>query len=56
MKSAAFYIGRLAQLVGMWLLLVDIFMAGPMGPDPKLFGAGVAVFVVGWAITRLTRP
>ena len=30
-------------------------MAGPMGPDPKLFGLGVFVFVAGWGLTRLTR-
>jgi hypothetical protein len=56
MTRAVFYVGRLGQLIGMWLLLVDIYIAGPMGPDPRLFGAGVAVFVVGWALTRLTRP
>jgi hypothetical protein len=50
-----YYGGRLAQLMGMWLLLVDIFMAGPMGPDPKLFGVGVLVFLAGWGLTRLTR-
>ena len=50
-----YYGGRLAQLMGMWLLLVDIFMAGPLGPDPKLFGVGVVVFLVGWGLTRLTR-
>jgi hypothetical protein len=50
-----YYGGRLAQLMGMWLLLVDIFMAGPMGPDPKLFGVGVVVFLAGWGLTRLTR-
>ena len=50
-----FYAGRGAQLIGMWLLLVDIFTAGPMGPDPKLFGAGVAIFLAGWGVTRLTR-
>ena len=55
-SKAFFYIGRLAQLIGMWLLLVDIFTAGPMGPDPKIFGAGVAIFVTGWGVTRLTRP
>ena len=32
MKTAMFYAGRLGQLIGMWLLLVDIFTAGPMGP------------------------
>ena len=56
MTRAIFYVGRLGQLIGMWLLLVDIYIAGPMGPDPRLFGAGVAVFVAGWALTRLTRP
>jgi len=39
----------------MWLLLVDLFTAGPLGPSPKLFTAGVAVFLVGWSIVRLTR-
>jgi hypothetical protein len=55
MKTTIFYAGRLAQLMGMWLLLVDMFTAGPMGPDPKLFGAGVAIFVAGWGVTRLVR-
>ena len=41
--------GGSAQLLGMWLLLVDIFTAGPLGPTPKLFAAGVAVFLAGWA-------
>ena len=47
-----YYAGRAAQLIGMWLLLVDLFVAGPLGPDPKLFAAGVAVFLAGWAATR----
>jgi hypothetical protein len=50
-----FYAGRLAQLIGMWLLLVDLFTAGPLGPSPRLFAAGVAIFLGGWALTRLTR-
>jgi len=25
-----FYLGRFGQLVGMWILLVDIFTAGPL--------------------------
>jgi hypothetical protein len=53
--KAIFYTGRLGQLIGMWLLLVDLFTAGPMGPDPKIFGAGVVTFVTGWGLTRLTR-
>jgi hypothetical protein len=50
-----YYAGRLAQLIGMWLLLVDLFTAGPAGPSPRLFAAGVVIFLVGWALTRLTR-
>jgi hypothetical protein len=48
-------LGRTAQIVGMWLLLVDLFTAGPLGPSPRLFALGVAVFVAGWGLTRLTR-
>ena len=55
MKVVLFYAGRGAQLIGMWLLLVDLFTAGPLGPDPKLFGAGVGIFLAGWGLTRLTR-
>ena len=53
--TALYYVGRLAQLMGMWLLLVDIFMAGPMGPSPRTFGIGVAVFVAGWALTKIKK-
>lgn len=50
-----YYGGRLAQLMGMWLLLVDVFTAGPLGPNPRLFALGVVVFLAGWGVTRLTR-
>ena len=50
--TALFYLGRVAQLVGMWLLLVDLFTAGPLGPSPRLFALGVGVFVAGWAVSR----
>jgi hypothetical protein len=53
--TALYYAGRLAQLIGMWLLLVDIFMAGPMGPSPRLFALGVAVFLAGWALTKVKK-
>jgi hypothetical protein len=53
--TALYYVGRAAQLLGMWILLVDIFTAGPLGPDPKLFAAGVAVFLGGWALTRTVK-
>lgn len=55
MAGAFYYVGRAAQLVGMWLLLVDLFTAGPLGPDPRLFAAGVGVFLVGWGLTRSAR-
>ena len=55
MVSVLYYFGRFGQLVGMWLLLVDLFTAGPLGPSPRLFAAGVAVFLSGWALIRLTR-
>ena len=52
MGKAAYYVGRLAQLLGMWLLVVDIFTAGPLGPSPRLFALGVAVFLAGWGLAR----
>jgi hypothetical protein len=53
--TVVYYVGRLAQLMGMWLLLVDLFTAGPMGPDPRLFGAGVAVFIAGWLMAKVKK-
>ncbi len=55
MSAAIYYLGRFAQLIGMFLLLEDIVGAGPMGPSPRLFAIGVAVFVSGWALTRRQR-
>jgi hypothetical protein len=55
MKSRLYYVGRLAQLIGMFELLVDIMTAGPMGPSPKLFAVGIVIFLAGWGVTRLTR-
>ena len=55
MASILYYAGRGAQLLGMWLLLVDVGMAGPLGPDPKLFGAGVGVFLAGWGLTKVGK-
>ena len=54
-KSILYYGGRGAQLIGMWLLLVDLFTAGPLGPNPKLFAAGVAAFLVGWGLTNVVK-
>ena len=47
-----YYLGRGLQLLGMWLLLFSIVTAGPLGPSPRLFGAGVGAFVAGWFIVR----
>jgi hypothetical protein len=51
-SSVLYYAGRGGQLLGMWILLVDIATAGPLGPDAKLFGLGVGVFVAGWGLVR----
>ena len=51
--ATCYYLGRIGQLIGMWLLLVDVFMAGPMGPSPQLFAGGVGVFLAGWGLTRV---
>jgi hypothetical protein len=53
MQRAIYLVGRFGQLLGMWLLVVDIFTAGPLGPSPRLFAAGVAVFLAGWGLTKV---
>ena len=55
MAQAIYYIGRFGQIVGMWILLVDVVTAGPSGPNPRLFAVGVAVFLAGWGVTRGVR-
>jgi hypothetical protein len=55
-RAVVYYAGRGAQLLGMWLLLVDIVTAGPLGPSARLFAIGVGVFIAGWAIARAARP
>ena len=52
MPALLYYVGRGLQLIGMWLLLVSIAIAGPMGPSPRIFGTGIAAFVVGWLLVR----
>jgi hypothetical protein len=54
-SSAIYYLGRFGQLLGMWILIVDIFTAGDLGPSPRLFGAGVAMFLAGWGLTRTVK-
>jgi hypothetical protein len=55
MTIGLYYAARLAQLIGMWMLLVDLFTAGPLGPSPRLFAAGVGVFVAGWAVVKAMK-
>jgi hypothetical protein len=55
MRRAAYFFGRGLQVLGMWLLAVDLFTAGPLGPSFGLFAVGVVVFVVGWALTKVRR-
>ena len=55
LTGALYYVGRFAQVAGMWMLLVDLFTAGPLGPNPRLFAAGVASFLAGWGLTRAVK-
>ena len=55
MSAFLYYLGRGGQILGMWILLVDVVTAGPLGPNPKLFGVGVVAFLAGWGLTRFTR-
>ena len=55
MTQALYYLGRFGQLLGMGLLLVDVVTAGPLGPNPRLFAAGVGIFLAGWGLTRVVR-
>lgn len=55
MSVALYYLGRFSQILGMWILLVDLFTAGPLGPDARLFTVGVAVFLAGWGLVRVLK-
>jgi hypothetical protein len=55
MTTLLYYVARGAQILGMWLLLVDIVTAGPGGPNPRLFALGVAVFIGGWALNKAVK-
>ena len=52
MPSATYYIGRGLQLLGMAALLEAILIAGPLGPSPRIFGFGVAVFILGYLLVK----
>lgn len=49
-----YYAGRGLQLLGMWILIVDIVTAGPLGPAFNLFAIGVGIFIAGWLLVRQT--
>ena len=49
-----YYAGRGLQLLGMWVLLVDIVTAGPLGPAFNLFALGIGLFLAGWFLVRRT--
>jgi len=53
MGTVIYYLGRFGQILGMWILLVDVVTAGPMGPNAKLFGVGVVAFLAGWGLVRV---
>jgi hypothetical protein len=53
MASLIYYLGRAGQILGMWILLVDVVTAGPMGPNAKLFGIGVVAFLAGWGLVKV---
>ena len=52
MLQVAYYFGRFLQLIGMSILLMAIVQAGPLGPSPRTFGAGVVAFIVGWLFVK----
>jgi hypothetical protein len=53
MGAFVFYLGRFGQVLGMWILMVDVFTAGPLGPSAKQFGVGVVVFLAGWGLVKM---
>ena len=52
MLQVAYYFGRFLQLIGMSILLMAIVQAGPLGPSPRTFGAGIVAFIVGWLFVK----
>ena len=54
MPGTLYYVGRGLQLLGMAALLESILIAGPLGPSPRIFGFGMAVFLVGQYLVKKT--
>jgi len=54
MPGRLYYFGRGLQLVGMAALLESILIAGPLGPSPRIFGFGLAAFIVGFWLVKQT--
>jgi hypothetical protein len=52
---SVYLVARFLQLLGMSLLAASMLADYGLGPSPRLFVAGIAVFVSGWAITRILR-
>ncbi len=50
--GVVYYLAAFPAGLAMWILLVDVFMAGPMGPPPKPFYVGVVMFIMGWLMVR----
>ena len=50
--AVLWYAGRVLMAFAMWILLLDVFMAGPLGPAPNPFYVGVAMFFIGWFMVK----
>jgi hypothetical protein len=51
-RKILYLTGRFGQLMGMSLLMLAVFTAGPLGPSFQIFATGVGVFAAGWLLTR----
>ena len=49
-----YYAGRFLQLLGMSLLIASMLSDTGRGPSPRLFAAGIGVFLCGWIAARKT--
>ncbi len=54
-RAILYYFGRGLEVLGLWMTLESILLAGPMGPSPKWAGGGVALFIVGWLLARAKK-